>query len=677
MVGERERYSIIKRLDKGGMAEVFLARSTSLEGFDKVVAIKRVLPHLAANERFVNMFLDEAKLSLHLDHANIVSVFDVGRSGQTYFIVMEFIDGTNMKRLIEGRAMPLDLAVYVAIEVCKGLVYAHEKIDSKGQPLQIVHRDISPPNILISREGEVKLTDFGLARAVSQIESTDPGVVKGKFAYLSPEASHGEEVDLRADIFAAGIVLWESLTGRRLFQGNTDLETLENVRACNVPSIHRIRTDIPPALDRILNRALAKNPADRYSSARDLGRELSKFLVEQRMSVTSYDLAAWIQELIDLPPDVSLLSPSLAESAVQAELERFVGLEEDSVVVPTSARGAQSVPKSSFEDPRLWGLMDDASSQALDNVLENTPSGVLDIRSGTQKLGRPLTDAETLGRPADAVPRPSLPPIGAASNRPRSTTTTKTLPRGAVIPTKGSGARRLPPPIAAPGPPASLPKLNVDARPQPPRRAPAKPSLPPVPSSSRTMMMTPLEEAFFDSLDGAKDLLATPTTDASSADAVSVVSPQHTPAQRPLPEGSTLATARPPLSTTDATRVEAQETPSEQQTPQAAALPVEAVPSPIAALETESPIETSVAGQPESTAGRTEQLAVGKAARVAQAEAQAEASAKQAKARKVKAEDVGVFGVEKPSRPWMAQLVSLGAFAGIVYFSYQILSTML
>lgn len=533
MAAERERYSIVKRIDKGGMAEVFLGRSTSLEGFDKVVAIKRVLPDLALNDRFVNMFLDEAKLSLHLDHANIVSVFDVGRSGQSYFIVMEFIDGTNMKRLIEGRAMPLDLACYVAIEVCKGLVYAHEKIDGKGQPLQIVHRDISPPNILISREGEVKLTDFGLARAASQLETTDPGVVKGKFAYLSPEAAMGEEVDLRADIFAAGIVLWESLAGRRLFQGSTDLETLENVRACKVPSIHRVRSDIPASLDRILSRALAKNPADRYSSAREFGRELSQFLVEQRMSVTSYDLSAWIQELLDLPPDVSRLSPSLAESAVQAELERFVGLEDDSVVVPSSARTGRSVTQSSFEDPRLWGFVDDAGGQAIEQMAENTPSGVFDLRSGTQRLGRPLTEGETMEPSSQQSGlRAQLPPSLPDTRRPP---TTKSLPRGAVIPTKGSGARRLPPPITS-GPPSTLPP---PAKPSaPPRQKPEK-ATPGAPRAAQTMMMTPIDEEFFDSLDRAPtDSPERPAPEKPEKIETSV-SVQHTPPPRRAPEEET------------------------------------------------------------------------------------------------------------------------------------------
>lgn len=477
MAAEKERYSIIKRLDKGGMAEVFLARSTSLEGFEKKVAIKRVLPHLAANTRFVNMFLDEAKLSLSLEHTNIVSVFDVGRSGDTYFIVMEYIDGTNLKRLIDGHPMPLDIAIYLAIEVCKGLAYAHEKNDAQGRPLKIVHRDISPPNILISREGEVKLVDFGLARAASQIENTDPGVVKGKFAYLSPEAAWGQEVDLRTDIFAVGIVLWEAITGRRLFQGNTDLETLENVRECRVPSIHRMLPNVPASLDRILHRALAKDVADRYQTSRELGRELSHFLVEQRMSVTSYDLAAWIQDVLDLPSDTSRISTTLAESAVQRELERFVGLDEPSVVAQTKPAVADA-NKFDFEDPRLWGVFDENAGE-IDFAAE--AKGEPLPRLGTQKVGKPLTDAEA-GAAIDQT--------GMFAPQQAPTTTTSRL--HGLPPAMKPGGPGAPPSKKAGGPPGLPPPRPRGGT------ATARPVGPPGAAAPRTQMMTPLDEAIFE-----------------------------------------------------------------------------------------------------------------------------------------------------------------------------------
>lgn len=451
MAKERERYSIVKRLDKGGMAEVFLGRSTSLEGFDKNVAIKRVLPNFVSNEKFVNMFLDEAKLSLHLDHANIVSVFDVGRSGGTYFIVMEYIDGTNLKKLIDHRAMPVDLACYVMIEVCKGLVYAHEKQDRDGRPLRIVHRDVSPPNILLSREGEVKLTDFGLARAASQLEATDPGVVKGKFAYLAPEAALGEEVDHRADIFAAGIVLWEAVAGQRLFQGETDLETLENVREGRVRALTSVKPDVPASLERILQRALAHEPSQRYQSARELGRELGQFLVEQRVSVTAYDLAAWMQEEVDMPAEVPRLSSSMTERAVLAELEDFERIGDSGVSDTDTA--TEPLTGSSFEDPRLWGgVLGESEDKDFDAFFDDdAPSG----RLATQKFSRPA--APQAGSGVRRAPIPGSTKATAPPPTPGSTLTRPPTPVGGRASTKaptprGDGERTVesaavPPPV--------------------------------------------------------------------------------------------------------------------------------------------------------------------------------------------------------------------------------------
>src|SRR5215510_7276228 len=237
------RYRITERVAAGGMAEVFRGVAESLQGFKKNIAIKRILPNLTKNKKFVAMFLDEARLSLALQHANIVQVFDIGHSDDTYFIVMEYVDGVDLKALTEwrrriGRRIPIAHTLYIVMEICKGLSYAHEMVSPEtGQTLGIVHRDISPPNVLISKQGEVKVVDFGLAKATSQIETTDPGVVKGKMSYLSPEAARGEEVEPGADIFAVGILLYEMLTGKRLFYGETDYQTVELVRNAKIPPI--------------------------------------------------------------------------------------------------------------------------------------------------------------------------------------------------------------------------------------------------------------------------------------------------------------------------------------------------------------------------------------------------------------------------------------------------------
>jgi serine/threonine-protein kinase len=299
----RDRYTITERLDQGGMAEVFRGVAESLQGFKKSVAIKRILPSLTKNQKFVSMFLDEARLSLFLQHANIVQVFDISKTpDNAYFLVMEYVDGCNLKALIErqkqrGKRTEIAHAIYLMIECCKALNYAHALDHPEtGEELKIVHRDISPPNILLSKNGEVKLVDFGLAKANSQIESTDPGVVKGKFSYLSPEAASGVDVDHRADIFAVGIILWEMFTGRRLFYGDTDYQTVELVRQARVPSIAAINPEIEPELEAIVRKALARDPDERYMSAADLGDALSQYLFSRRMKVTARDIAGLVRD---------------------------------------------------------------------------------------------------------------------------------------------------------------------------------------------------------------------------------------------------------------------------------------------------------------------------------------------------------------------------------------------
>ncbi len=278
------------------MAEVFRAESAGLEGFKKKVAIKRVLPHLAEKREFIGMFLDEARLSAHLNHSNVVQVFDIGQGDNTYFIVMEMVDGADLKAIMEqkrqdGQPFPTEEACLICVRICEGLAYAHELHGEDGVSLNIVHRDMSPPNVLITRYGEVKIADFGLAKANSQLEHSQPGIIKGKFGYLSPEAAHGREVDQRTDIFAVGIILWEMLAGRRLFLGNTDLETVRQVQRADVPDVRQYNPYVPDSVIHVLSRLLALDPEHRYQSARAAGYELNHVLFEMQRSVSSFDIA--------------------------------------------------------------------------------------------------------------------------------------------------------------------------------------------------------------------------------------------------------------------------------------------------------------------------------------------------------------------------------------------------
>ncbi|MCA9650181.1 MAG: protein kinase [Myxococcales bacterium] len=362
-----ERYRPLFKLDSGGMAEVYVAEAESMAGFKKKVAIKRILPSLLKDDRFVRMFLDEARLSLHLTHANIVSVFDIGKSSSTYFIVMEYVEGINLKGILQdltrkGATFPVHLTVWVLNEVLKGLDYAHNLRDPEtGRKIGIVHRDISPPNILVSWNGEVKLTDFGLAKASTQLESTDPGVVKGKFSYLSPEAASGLEVDARADIFAVGILAYEMLTGRRLFLGESDYQTVQMVRAAEIPSIGEQNPEVTPELERIIRRALARDPDTRYQHASEFADDMLAFLFSRSLKVSARDLSDLLDPLRkrqkprqEPKPDESNLILKLIED----EFADIRSLDEDEDGPPTGSQPLASLGDYDPSSPLSLGDFD-------------------------------------------------------------------------------------------------------------------------------------------------------------------------------------------------------------------------------------------------------------------------------------------------------------------------------
>jgi serine/threonine protein kinase len=355
------RYRVIKRLEAGGMAEVYLGEATGVEGFKKRVAIKRVLPHLAQNENFIRMFLDEARLSARLNHANIVSVFDISAREDTYFLIMEFVDGANLKKILDclqrrGQRFTLPEAVYVCAEACRGLSYAHELHDENGRPLGIVHRDISPPNILLTKLGEVKVADFGLAKAGTQLSQTDPGVVKGKFSYLSPEAANGKEVDARADIFSLGIVLWEMLAGRRLFLGETDYATVKLVQQANIPRLSPLNNQVDVDFEEIMLKALARDPDTRFQTAHEFGEALSGYLYQRSLKVTDRNIATLVRSAISEDSLPAKNETSLIDRLIQEELDESVGLggkAEKPRITPISGLG-ELEDEGPLEDPMQW-----------------------------------------------------------------------------------------------------------------------------------------------------------------------------------------------------------------------------------------------------------------------------------------------------------------------------------
>ncbi|MFW5968414.1 MAG: serine/threonine protein kinase, partial [Persicimonas sp.] len=350
------RYELVKRIATGGMGVIYLAKSRGAAGFEKTVIIKKILDHLAEEEEFVTKFCDEGRIVVNLTHGNIVPVFDMGEEDGEFFIAMEYVPGRDLRailRRIDERdaALPIHLAVHIASEVCKGLDYAHRKTDDSGEPLNIVHRDVSPSNILISREGEVKIIDFGIARAASRAAKTVSGRIQGKVCYMSPEQAQAEDLDHRSDIFSTGVVLYEMLTGTRPFQGESDLQSLDLVRQCEFVSPRKLNPKVPAELEAIVERALERDPDDRYDSIDQMHVELLEWLYSGKSAVTGQQLADFVHELFpdgferrelrearEASSRESTLDdrPKNLDEALEAELERLAQKDNHQPVDPLS-----------------------------------------------------------------------------------------------------------------------------------------------------------------------------------------------------------------------------------------------------------------------------------------------------------------------------------------------------
>lgn len=450
MAQQQQRYKVLEKIASGGMAEVFRAESAGLEGFKKTVAIKRVLPHLSEKKQFIGMFLDEARVSAQLSHSNCVQVFDIGVGDNTYFIVMEYVDGADLKGVIEhrrktGAQFPVEEACLICVRICEGLSYAHELTDNSGESLHIVHRDMSPPNVLITRFGEVKIVDFGLAKANSQLEKSEPGIIKGKFSYLSPEAAQGLPVDAKTDIFAVGIILWELLAGRRLFMGETDLETVRMVQQAKVPPIRQLNPKVSVELERVMLRALAGDPAQRYQTARDFGRDLNNMLFHMGRAVSSFDIAQLVEpirlEREDKKRHGKYDRRSIIGSLIDEALFEFTSLEEEAAAAAakqsglsglTSAptHGSAPLQLGSFSNVASWA--DDLGDLGLDTG-RTAPSG------DSFELGNlaALEDDALAPRgrsefPAAASSRPPMPrsaPVAVPAPAPRMQPAALPIPR--------------------------------------------------------------------------------------------------------------------------------------------------------------------------------------------------------------------------------------------------------
>jgi len=298
------KYELLHQIGSGGMAELFLARTSSLGGFEKLVALKRVLQEHEGNHDLIELLLGEARLAATLHHPNIVQVYDVDEDGGTYFFAMEYIQGKNVREIIRsaarlGKWLPLEHVINLVIGAAAGLHHAHEQRAADGRPLEIVHRDVSPANILVSYDGTPKIVDFGIAKAVTVREGNEE-TLKGKIPYMSPEQCRGEPLDRRSDVFSLGIVLWELSLGKRLFTGLKGQELVEHIAHTQALTPSSIRPDFPPDLERIIMRALDRDRARRYPDARALQLDLEEFARERKLAVSAARLAEFMRGLFSV-----------------------------------------------------------------------------------------------------------------------------------------------------------------------------------------------------------------------------------------------------------------------------------------------------------------------------------------------------------------------------------------
>ncbi len=425
-------HEVLGRLAVGGMAELYLARTTHDDGRREVVVLKRILPHLAEDPEFVRMFRDEAYLAATLDHPNIVSVHDIGQDGEDYFFTMEYVHGENVRTLIKAAQkletpLPLDHVVQIAKGVCDGLHYAHERTDDDGQPLRIVHRDVSPTNILVSHDGHVKIVDFGIAKAAAATHVTQAGMLKGKASYMSPEQCRAEPVDRRSDVFAIGILMYEMTTLTRLFRGDNELAVLHQILTGTVEAPSTRIDDYDPELERVVMRALGQKPEDRYPTALALREALEEYERIRGFSSSPSQLGQFLKELCGEKPypwndgeeeeSLDALDQSATGTGLPTAMGNFDDDEEDTQVnrrAPSRQQQRTIVPGA----PNEWSYKP-PPRDPLPQVDVDEPTGPTHRRQALDGVSAaPRPGANRVGGPRPA-PAPTPTPAPSKAKDPR------------------------------------------------------------------------------------------------------------------------------------------------------------------------------------------------------------------------------------------------------------------
>jgi serine/threonine protein kinase len=448
-------YRLLERISVGGMAEVY--RAQRADGSGPEVALKRILPHLARDAEFVQMFIDEARTAAQLHHPNICRVFEFGEDQGTHFLTMELIEGRDLKRVMEyyrlrGRPLPLPIALQIMGRTCDALDHAHRALDAAGRPLRIVHRDVTPQNILISFLGEVKLIDFGIAKAAHRMAQTQAGNIKGKLSYLAPEQLDGHPATQRSDLFACGIVLHELLTNSRLFAGDNDLITIDLVRRAVAPPPSRLAPSLPRALDAVVLRALARNPEARHASVGELRDAIDAIAAESGNTGSTSQVLRWMNEVFAhdrvraerardrLPPSGSLLFPPAARGSglrtlvdgLASELtpspESFATKERDTLPEEPPSRPTWLEAATTIEPPRH--LPEPLDFDADDSKEVTMPRAVPSFPLATEPARTPRSDQTGPPTPAMAA---ALPPPRPALAEPPSITQPDGLPTPSAV----------------------------------------------------------------------------------------------------------------------------------------------------------------------------------------------------------------------------------------------------
>ncbi|MEW6432720.1 MAG: protein kinase [Myxococcota bacterium] len=513
------RYEVTRKLAEGGMAEIYLARAVGPEGFSKDVVIKVVRSFLATDPQFVQMFIAEARLASKLNHANVVQIFDFGKHDDTYYLAMEYVRGASLWDLRqrcrrEGVPFPVTLAAELGTQVARGLQYAHT-LTERGQKIGVVHRDVTPHNVLLSFDGAVKLTDFGIAKATTT--HTAPGMLKGKFAYMSPEQARGERVDARTDIFALGIVLWELLTGGRLFDGDSELAVLRAVEESVIAPPARLNPDVPQDLSDIVMKALARPLPERFQSAFELEKALATWVLRTAQSVEDTSIALFLQQLYraEMEADERPGTPAHGAAAVVRAAEDDFGTG-DTMAVDRSRQHAKAAPlqptmtmtpvrqSPRSATPRPRGVTDDLAGAS--------PAATIEVPGFAEQLASLRAKHESRGTEQVPPHKPGTEQMPAYQPRARQPVTTQPMAEAAGPKTDQYKplSRRLEPLVVqdvsqVKAPPPSAPSAPSTEPYRPPSRrlepiVPAEPSLvapspaePSGPTASETQPAAPDE----------------------------------------------------------------------------------------------------------------------------------------------------------------------------------------